>query len=484
MPVRTRRQPPCQSDLTLRSEPPAPASHSLGACHPLTTAHMAWGTAAVLQHERGAEGGLQPPTPPAVRDPACTAKPPVQQQQQQQHAPLPPPSPPLPMPEPRGRRRSPSPGRAREAAAPAASAPAGAAAPHAPAARRGTAGRPQHDMPPAEAAAFAAAKLGLTDQLAAQLAPAAGAPRGGASAAGGAPHPLAAARDEEGRCCLHYAAGYGHEGCVELLLARVSSCGGRALCMQHLYLVCRQQPLCSHMAPARVAAPPFRGRAPAALQALERGGCLRPSDARRPPRTHPYAGRRPGRARRGRRHRAALCVRPRAGHERLSDCQGGWRARRAALAPVSSRECAAGRRVAWGCCGRGPPAFRVPTRHVPLRAAATHPQLCSRPLSPHTLPFRSCFPPTQARPRACEARNERGQRPVEAAAACRGAEARGEALNALLLACAGDAGDASVGFGAGRALCDGFSVRRSLLRAPRGSEGLRGQPPDSRPLCR
>jgi hypothetical protein len=38
------------------------------------------------------------------------------------------------------------------------------------------------------------------------------------------------------------------------------------------------------------------------------------------------------------------------------------------------------------------------------------------------------------------ARNARGQRPLDVAAAC----GRGEVLNAMLLACAGDAGGAAV----------------------------------------
>jgi ankyrin repeat protein len=30
-------------------------------------------------------------------------------------------------------------------------------------------------------------------------------------------------RDNEGRCCLHYAAGYGHEECVDVLLAKAGN---------------------------------------------------------------------------------------------------------------------------------------------------------------------------------------------------------------------------------------------------------------------
>jgi hypothetical protein len=56
------------------------------------------------------------------------------------------------------------------------------------------------------AAAVAASKLGLLDQL------------GGALEAQGPG--VAAARDCDGRSCLHYAAGYGHEACVDLLLGR------------------------------------------------------------------------------------------------------------------------------------------------------------------------------------------------------------------------------------------------------------------------
>jgi ankyrin repeat protein len=63
-------------------------------------------------------------------------------------------------------------------------------------------------MPAAAAAAstaLAAAKLGLPDQLSSALAVA----------------PAAAClRDVDGRCCLHYAAGYGHEECVDVLLAK------------------------------------------------------------------------------------------------------------------------------------------------------------------------------------------------------------------------------------------------------------------------
>lgn len=50
----------------------------------------------------------------------------------------------------------------------------------------------------AASAAFVAAKLGLSDQLESALAKTPG---------------LACLRDAEGRCCLHYAAGYGHEVC-------------------------------------------------------------------------------------------------------------------------------------------------------------------------------------------------------------------------------------------------------------------------------
>jgi ankyrin repeat protein len=50
----------------------------------------------------------------------------------------------------------------------------------------------------------AASKLGLLDQLS------------GALEAQGAC--VAAARDCDGRSCLHYAAGYGHEECADLLL--------------------------------------------------------------------------------------------------------------------------------------------------------------------------------------------------------------------------------------------------------------------------
>lgn len=48
----------------------------------------------------------------------------------------------------------------------------------------------------AASAAFVAAKLGLADQLESALAKTPG---------------MACLRDAEGRCCLHYAAGYGHE---------------------------------------------------------------------------------------------------------------------------------------------------------------------------------------------------------------------------------------------------------------------------------
>jgi hypothetical protein len=48
----------------------------------------------------------------------------------------------------------------------------------------------------AASAAFVAAKLGLSDQLESAVAKTPG---------------LACLRDAEGRCCLHYAAGYGHE---------------------------------------------------------------------------------------------------------------------------------------------------------------------------------------------------------------------------------------------------------------------------------
>eukprot|EP00775_Hariotina_reticulata_P007788 gene7788-7986_t len=57
----------------------------------------------------------------------------------------------------------------------------------------------------AASTALAAAKLGLTDQLSTAL-----------SAAPAA----AGLRDVDGRCCLHYAAGYGHEDCVDLLLSK------------------------------------------------------------------------------------------------------------------------------------------------------------------------------------------------------------------------------------------------------------------------
>jgi hypothetical protein len=96
---------------------------------------------------------------------------------------------------------------------------------------------PQHQMPPATAAAFAAAKLGIADRLAAALAPAPTRPRarggprpgdaahaGEAAAAGGATRTCAGvveARDQDGRCCLHYSAGYGHNNCVDLLIAAV-----------------------------------------------------------------------------------------------------------------------------------------------------------------------------------------------------------------------------------------------------------------------
>jgi hypothetical protein len=48
----------------------------------------------------------------------------------------------------------------------------------------------------AASAAFVAAKLGLGDQLEAALAKTPG---------------FSCLRDADGRCCLHYAAGYGHE---------------------------------------------------------------------------------------------------------------------------------------------------------------------------------------------------------------------------------------------------------------------------------
>jgi len=57
----------------------------------------------------------------------------------------------------------------------------------------------------AASTALAAAKLGLIDQLSTAL-----------SAAPAA----AGLRDMDGRCCLHYAAGYGHEECVDLLLSK------------------------------------------------------------------------------------------------------------------------------------------------------------------------------------------------------------------------------------------------------------------------
>lgn len=49
------------------------------------------------------------------------------------------------------------------------------------------------------------------------------------------------------------------------------------------------------------------------------------------------------------------------------------------------------------------------------------------------------MPCPQACPAACLVRNGRGQTPVDVAVACE----RGEVLNAMLLACAGDAGEVS-----------------------------------------
>eukprot|EP00878_Enallax_costatus_P008107 GHUV01008478.1.p1 GENE.GHUV01008478.1~~GHUV01008478.1.p1 ORF type:complete len:356 (+),score=151.08 GHUV01008478.1:628-1695(+) len=60
----------------------------------------------------------------------------------------------------------------------------------------------------AASTALAATKLGLNEQLATALAVA----------------PAAATlRDVDGRCCLHYAAAYGHEECIDTLLAKGSS---------------------------------------------------------------------------------------------------------------------------------------------------------------------------------------------------------------------------------------------------------------------
>lgn len=76
---------------------------------------------------------------------------------------------------------------------------AAATAQHAP---PGTATHPSLDIP-LLASAVAASKLGLVDQLSSALV---------SSSA------VAVARDAEERTCLHYAAGYGHEECVGLLL--------------------------------------------------------------------------------------------------------------------------------------------------------------------------------------------------------------------------------------------------------------------------
>lgn len=60
----------------------------------------------------------------------------------------------------------------------------------------------------AASAAFVAAKLGLGDQLESALVKTPG---------------LACLRDAEGRCCLHYAAGYGHEVSAASPAARLTS---------------------------------------------------------------------------------------------------------------------------------------------------------------------------------------------------------------------------------------------------------------------
>jgi ankyrin repeat protein len=87
----------------------------------------------------------------------------------------------------------------------------------------------------AASTALAAAKLGLMDQLSTAL-----------SAAPAA----AGLRDMDGRCCLHYAAGYGHEECVDLLLSKG---GQEAVRMRDangdlpLHLAAQQgQPMCAY----------------------------------------------------------------------------------------------------------------------------------------------------------------------------------------------------------------------------------------------
>lgn len=65
---------------------------------------------------------------------------------------------------------------------------------------------------PAASAAFVAARLGLLEQLAAA-----------------AKHPgFGGWRDADGRSCLHFAAGLGHDDCVELILERCGSDAARA----------------------------------------------------------------------------------------------------------------------------------------------------------------------------------------------------------------------------------------------------------------
>lgn len=97
--------------------------------------------------------------------------------------------------------------------------------------------------------------------------------------------------------------------------------------------------------------------------------------------------------------------------------------------------CKHGRAAHSVLCACGTPLLGRPLGHLAFawlrRVTGCYCHRCPAGASHHTL---------QACPAACLHKNARGQAPVEVAVACQ----RGEVLNAMLLACAGDAGGAAV----------------------------------------